>query len=78
MNNNNVSCGNMDPDEATVHDYVELKLTLKVPTNARSFSFNFIFMIRGISRVGRHTPSTTSSSPCSSPSPLTEISHSIR
>jgi len=34
----------MGADEMTVHDYVELTLTLKVPTNAQSFSFNFMFM----------------------------------
>jgi hypothetical protein len=32
------------PDEMTVHDYVELTLTLQVPTNAKSFSFNFNFL----------------------------------
>jgi hypothetical protein len=31
-------------DELTVHDYVELTLTLQVPTNAKSFSFNFLFV----------------------------------
>src|SRR5262249_3583999 len=35
MQNN--GCG-MLPDELSVHDYVELTLTLKVPTNAQSFS----------------------------------------
>jgi hypothetical protein len=40
---NNNACYN-GPDEMTVHDYVELRLTLKVPTNAQSFSFNFMFV----------------------------------
>jgi len=31
-------------DELLVHDYVELKVTIKVPTNAKSFSFNFNFL----------------------------------
>jgi len=30
-------------DEQTVHDYVELSLQVKVPTNAQSFSFRFAF-----------------------------------
>jgi Putative metal-binding motif len=34
----------MGPDEMTVHDYVELTLHLKVPTNAKSFSFQFMFV----------------------------------
>ncbi len=41
MQNN--GCGNL-PDSQTVNDYVELTLTLKVPTNAQSFSFNFMFV----------------------------------
>ncbi len=32
------------PDEATVNDYSELVLELDVPTNAKSFSFDFNFM----------------------------------
>ncbi len=31
------------PDELNVHDYIEFKLTLHVPTNAKSFSFDFNF-----------------------------------
>ncbi len=39
----NNGCGNqVDPNQ--VNDYVELTLTLKVPTNAQSFSFNFMFV----------------------------------
>ena len=36
------NCGG--PDPAKVNDYTELKLTLKVPTNAKSFSFDFNFL----------------------------------
>jgi hypothetical protein len=43
MNTQNNICGLSVSDEETVHDYVELKLSLKVPTNARSFSFSFAF-----------------------------------
>ncbi len=32
------------PDEQFVHDYTELTLTLKVPTNVNSFSFDFLFV----------------------------------
>jgi len=32
------------PDEDPIHDMVELTLTLKVPTNAKSFSFSFLFV----------------------------------
>ena len=35
------NCGGQDPN--TVYDYTELKLTLKVPTNAKSLSFDFNF-----------------------------------
>jgi hypothetical protein len=35
-----VSCGN----SGKPHDYTELKLTIKVPTNAQAFSFDFNFM----------------------------------
>ncbi len=31
-------------DEVLVHDYVELAVTMKVPTNAKSFSFQFNFL----------------------------------
>jgi hypothetical protein len=41
---NGGNCGNQTADPATVNDYVELKLVLKVPTNVKSFSFNFNFM----------------------------------
>ena len=44
MNNKNLSCGNNDPDPKTVNDMVMLTMTLKVPTNAKSFSFNLQFM----------------------------------
>ncbi len=36
------NCGGADPN--TVQDYTELKLTLKAPTNAKSFSFDFNFL----------------------------------
>lgn len=36
----NVKCGS----SGTPHDYTELKLTIKVPTNAQAFSFDFNFM----------------------------------
>jgi hypothetical protein len=42
MSNNNACY--TGADETTVHDYVELTLTLKVPTNAKSFTFNFMFV----------------------------------
>ncbi len=35
-------CG-AGPDEPTVHDYVEWSLTIRVPQNARSFHFDFMF-----------------------------------
>ena len=44
MNTKNNICGMSYSDEVTVHDYVELKYTLRVPTNAQSFSFQFNFM----------------------------------
>ena len=44
MNTKNNVCGMNVSDELNVHDYIELKLTLKVPTNAQSFSFNFLFV----------------------------------
>ena len=44
MNTKNNVCGMNTSDEQSVHDYVELKLNLKVPTNAQSFSFNFNFL----------------------------------
>lgn len=44
MTNNNPTCGNKDPDPLQVNDYTELTLTLKVPQNARSFSFRLNFM----------------------------------
>jgi hypothetical protein len=40
---NNV-CGVDSPDEDFVHDYQELTLTVRVPTNANSFSYNLNFM----------------------------------
>jgi Putative metal-binding motif len=40
---NNNACY-LGPDEQEVHDYVELWLKLKVPTNAKSFTFNFTFV----------------------------------
>jgi hypothetical protein len=40
---NNNACY-MGPDEMTIHDMVELRLSLKVPTNAKSFTFNFMFV----------------------------------
>jgi hypothetical protein len=36
-------CGMALPDEQNVHDYTELLLTIKVPTNANAFSFQFMF-----------------------------------
>ena len=44
MNNKNNVCGKSTSDELMVHDYVEMKISLKVPTNARSFSFQFTFL----------------------------------
>lgn len=35
-------CGQANP--ATVNDYTELKVTLKVPSNANTFAFDFVFL----------------------------------
>ena len=43
MNVNNNICGQNQVDPVTVFDYIELKLTLKIPSNAKSFSFDFQF-----------------------------------
>ena len=42
--NNNSTCGTSYTDTSTVGDYVELRLTLKVPINATGFSFRFNFL----------------------------------
>jgi hypothetical protein len=44
MNVQNNVCGTDSPDEAVVHDYVELTLAIQAPTNASAFSFSFNFM----------------------------------
>jgi hypothetical protein len=44
MNNANSTCMTSFPDENPVHDYAELTLHIKVPTNANAFSFNLNFM----------------------------------
>jgi hypothetical protein len=42
--NTNSTCGTSYTDTNTVGDYLELRLTLKVPSNANGFSFRFNFL----------------------------------
>ncbi|MSP63286.1 MAG: hypothetical protein EXR72_23675 [Myxococcales bacterium] len=44
MNQKNNVCGADSMDPLEVNDYVELTLTLKVPSNAKAFSFQFMFV----------------------------------